>query len=215
MVVLTETKVVGAKVDTIMANFNFPNSAKVDVVGLSRGIYILWNNHVNIQPIALTEQEVYLFVKVPSLAQSFYITAIYAKPYISFKHMMWDNLNSFASHYNNPWLVLGNFNDIASPNEKFGGRPPNLNRIATFNKNLDYYNLIDLGFKGPKFTWTNNRRNSNLVMERLDRFLANPNWLNMFPKASVEHLTKTYSDHCPLILDTNPNFNIFVPKKPL
>lgn len=65
--------------------------------------------------------------------------------------------------------MLGNFNDIASPNEKFGGRPPNLSRIATFNKNLDYYNLIDLGFKGPKFTWTNNRRNLNLVMERLDR----------------------------------------------
>lgn len=41
LVVLTETKAVGAKADAIMANFNSPNSAKVDFVGLSRGIYIL------------------------------------------------------------------------------------------------------------------------------------------------------------------------------
>lgn len=62
---LTETKRVSDKADEIMANFTFPNTAKVDVIGLSGRIYILWNNHVNRQPVALTEQKIYLFVKVP------------------------------------------------------------------------------------------------------------------------------------------------------
>lgn len=85
---LTETKTVGDKADEIMANFTFPNIAKVDVTGLSGGIYILWNDHVNRQPIALTEQEIYLFVKVPISSQSFYLTVVYVKPYSSFKHAL-------------------------------------------------------------------------------------------------------------------------------
>lgn len=98
--------------------------------------------------------------------------------------------------------------------ENFGGRPPNPNRIAKFNNNIDSRNHLDLGFKGPKFTWTNKRKNSNLVMERLDRCLANPLCLNLFPKTTVEHLTRTHSNHCPLILDTNPQPNHSSSRKP-
>lgn len=103
-----------------MANFNFPNTDKVDENGLSGGIYILWNNQVNIQPIALSEQEIYLFVKLPISSQSFYLTVVYAKPYSYFKHALWENLQLFASHCFDPWLVLGDFNDITSPSEIFG-----------------------------------------------------------------------------------------------
>lgn len=38
-------------------------------------------------------------------------------------------------------------------------------------------------------------------MERLDRYVANSKWINLFPEAHVTHLTRIYSDHCPLKLD--------------
>lgn len=38
-----------------MANFNYPHSTKVDAKGLSGGIYILWNDQANVQPIILTQ----------------------------------------------------------------------------------------------------------------------------------------------------------------
>lgn len=44
---------------------------------------------------------------------------------------------------------------------------------------------------------------TNIILERLDRFLANPAWLQFYPKATIHHLPRTYSDHCPLILNTN------------
>jgi hypothetical protein len=41
-------------------------------------------------------------------------------------------------------------------------------------------------------------------MERLDRALANPDWKILFPEASVSHLSRTYSDHCPFLLTLCP-----------
>lgn len=89
---LTETK---AKVDdanTIMIQFNFLHSTNVDADGLLGGIYVLWNDQTNIQQVALTPQEIYLFVKLPIPPFSFYLTGVYSKPYPSFKHTLWENL---------------------------------------------------------------------------------------------------------------------------
>ena len=46
---------------------------------------------------------------------------------------------------------------------------------------------------------------NSLIMERLDRVLANPEWRILFPEASVTHLTRTHSDHCPVLLTLCPN----------
>lgn len=52
-------------------------------------------------------------------------------------------------------------------------------------------------------------------MERLDRFMANPDWLKVYLEEGVEHLSLTFSNHYPLILETNANYPIVAPRKPL
>ncbi|KAG2668449.1 hypothetical protein I3760_15G161300 [Carya illinoinensis] len=61
--------------------------------------------------------------------------------------------------------------------------------------------LMDLGFRGPKFTWSN-KRDGRCISERLDRFLANYNWTQIFPQVVVTHGIATYSDHLPLWINT-------------
>ena len=60
--------------------------------------------------------------------------------------------------------------------------------------------LIDLGYQGPGFTWTNGREGKDLIRERLDRVLANAEWLDVFPNSKVIHLPRTFSDHCPILV---------------
>ena len=100
-----------------------------------------------------------------------------------------------------PWLVLGDFNEILSEEDKFGGRRLNLNRAIEFKDCIDSCNLLDLGFSGPKYTWSNLRQVSDLILERLDRCFANPSWRILYPEASVTHLPHVFSDHYPVLIE--------------
>ena len=38
------------------------------------------------------------------------------------------------------------------------------------------------------------------IRERLDRAMATPKWIDLFPEANLYHLTSSVSDHSPLAL---------------
>ncbi|MCI17552.1 hypothetical protein A2U01_0038700 [Trifolium medium] len=42
--------------------------------------------------------------------------------------------------------------------------------------------LMDLGYQGDIFTWANNQADEYHIKERLDRFCANSNWIDSFPR---------------------------------
>ncbi|XP_075665722.1 uncharacterized protein LOC142635458 [Castanea sativa] len=68
--------------------------------------------------------------------------------------------------------------------------------------------MVDLGFSGPRFTWSNRRGFWNLIQERLDRFFGNPEWCTLYPNARVSHLTHVHSDYYPILLEFEPGDSI-------
>jgi len=80
-------------------------------------------------------------------------------------HSMQDKLNK-------PWIILGYFNLVKN----------NAACMSDFNSTLNQCGLSDLGFVGNIFTWTNKLSGSDHIMERLDIFSANQNWIIKFPK---------------------------------
>uniref|UniRef100_A0A2N9HGL8 Reverse transcriptase domain-containing protein n=1 Tax=Fagus sylvatica TaxID=28930 RepID=A0A2N9HGL8_FAGSY len=64
---------------------------------------------------------------------------------------------------------------------------------------------VDLDFVGNSFTWSNRRWGRGSIRERLDRGIASVSWRVHFPKATIYHLGAVNSDHCPLLLNTNPS----------
>ncbi|KAA3469971.1 reverse transcriptase [Gossypium australe] len=67
---------------------------------------------------------------------------------------------------------------------------------------LEDCSLNDLGFIGRWFTWERGRFLATNIRERLDRGVVMLNWGNLFPSYQVEHLSHSFSDHCPILLDT-------------
>lgn len=102
------------------------------------------------------------------------------------------------------WVITGDFNEPLSGDDKFGGRVVSSSRSLLFKECLDKCNMVDLGFSGPRFTWTNRREVQNLIQERIDRFFVNPDWCFLYPEAWVTHLTRCHSDHYPVLLETSP-----------
>ena len=108
---------------------------------------------------------------------------------------------SVAELYNMPWVIAGDFNETLINEDKFGGRAVSVSRSLLFKECLDKCNMIDIGFLGPRFTWTNRREVHALIQERFDRYFVNPSWVLMSPEAKVTHLTRCHSDHCPVLLE--------------
>ena len=94
---------------------------------------------------------------------------------------------------------------MISEDEKLGGLSDNRTRMMAFRNCLDNCGLMDLGFHGPRFTWTNKSPvwQTN-IKERLDRRVANTEWTLLCPSAEIHHLPRVKSDHCPILLTTEP-----------
>ena len=73
--------------------------------------------------------------------------------------------------------------------------------MTNFREVVEDGGLIDMGFLGPKFTWSNKQEGDSMILERLDRGTCNPGWKHLFPFASIRHLEFGGSDHRPIILD--------------
>lgn len=110
---------------------------------------------------------------------------------------MLKNLNLSSSL---PWLCAGNFNEIAKSHEKMGRRARPENQMKEFRETLDECSFADLGYVGSMFTSNKHLTGGITVWERLDRAVANPEWLSLFPGSSVRHLESILSDHKPIII---------------
>ena len=76
--------------------------------------------------------------------------------------------------------------------------------MQLFRDVIDECSFMDLGYVGPKFTWTRHFENGRSIWERLDRGLANNGWFLKFPRSRVHHLQCDSSNHCPLLIVLAP-----------
>ena len=69
----------------------------------------------------------------------------------------WHLLRHLASFEPAPWICMGDFNEMLHQSEKSGGNERKWGLMEDFHSALTFCNLMDLGFRGPKFTWNNGR----------------------------------------------------------
>ncbi|PKU62975.1 Putative ribonuclease H protein [Dendrobium catenatum] len=66
--------------------------------------------------------------------------------------------------------------------------------MKDFNDMILNSNLYDIDFSSNSFTW-----NQGTMWQRLDRILFNNAWINKYQKTHIEYLSRTLSDHTPLL----------------
>ncbi|CAN1127223.1 Putative ribonuclease H protein At1g65750 [Linum perenne] len=102
---------------------------------------------------------------------------------------------------------MGGFNAIIDPSEKIGGLPPRHNSTKAFKEFIFNNHLMDLGYTGNKFTWSNLQEGDDNIKVRLDRELCSFSWRTYYDKAIIHHEPMIGSDHSPIRLQFYGNAN--------
>ncbi|XP_027183762.1 uncharacterized protein LOC113782049 [Coffea eugenioides] len=87
---------------------------------------------------------------------------------------------------------MGDFNDICSNGEKWGGRERFEGSFRDFNNFIFRKELVDIGFVGVPWTWSNTWDEEGEVKERLDRCLGSVGWMQLYENVTCEHIEKRH-----------------------
>ncbi|KAF8092230.1 hypothetical protein N665_0421s0018 [Sinapis alba] len=98
---------------------------------------------------------------------------------------------------NDPWLLLGDFNELMSNREKQGGAVRSESSFWDFRNLVTNCKLKELRSTGNTLSWAG-KRDKVWVQCILDRNFGNDEWFCLFPRSQTEYLEMRASDHQPI-----------------
>ncbi|KAA3476340.1 reverse transcriptase [Gossypium australe] len=180
----------------------FVNGIDIGAMGSKGGLSLGWKGNSLINLKSFSSYHIDVEVQDNECDTKWRLTGFYGNPEERGRRESWNLLRQLSIDQEDPWVVIGDFNEITSSDEKKGGRRRSNRQMIDFRSTLKDCNLEDLGFKGRWFTWERGRQKSTNIRERLDRGVATITWIDLFPRYQVNHLSHSFSDHCPILLDT-------------
>lgn len=128
-------------------------------------------------------------------------SCIYSEAQVPERFKTWDNLKSIVVSDVQPWLVIGDFNEVLHHSEHDGIGHRSQSQLDGFRDALDICGLTDLGFSGSPWTFEKKVTGGSYTGVRLDRAVADPSWCVLFSVAQIAHEAAACSDHVALVLN--------------
>uniref|UniRef100_A0A803PPW5 DUF4283 domain-containing protein n=1 Tax=Cannabis sativa TaxID=3483 RepID=A0A803PPW5_CANSA len=158
---------------------------------------VTWNpNTFCINILKCTSQLIHLQVSALN-GMNCLVTFVYAFNDEEGRKILWHDLMAIATQ--DPWVVLGDFNDVLEQEERVGSRVQSLNSHA-FKDCISYCLLEDIKSSGKFFTWCNNQQGGDRIYSKLDRVMANAKWMDLWLGAEAIFLNEGIFDHSPALI---------------
>jgi len=197
---LLETLVNKANILDILPKMGFDHFDYVEPVNHSGGLAVLWDNGIIHASVLKKEQRaIHMLVYDTSKKCSSIVSGIYAPAQNLDKASFWNQLLQLNNIIDLPWCIIGDFNELANPTEKRGGKRYPLAKYERLNSFMYHINATSVPFTGSPFTWKK-RIHTHLIYERLDRAIIRHDWAALYPDSITQHGTFSCSDHCPIVL---------------
>ncbi|KAG8482089.1 hypothetical protein CXB51_027072 [Gossypium anomalum] len=202
IVFFMETKLEKRKMEQVRRKCGFVYGLEVDSEGSRGGLCMAWRMDVSIQLRSFSKRHIDVEIEDADIRRKWRFTGFYGSPYAHDRNDSWEVLKCLGFDNGIQWLVCGDFNEIMYGSEKKGGLPRGERRMDLFRKTLEECELIDVEYSGRWFTWERGNLPETNIRERLDRGVANNSWISMFPRVKVQHLVHSFSNHCPILINT-------------
>ncbi|XP_058757587.1 uncharacterized protein LOC131630859 [Vicia villosa] len=165
-------------------------------------VWIKWNpNKVIIIDVTSSSQFIHCGVYAVDGNFKFWMTSIYAHNNLTHRKRLWKDLEDIHKNQQGPWCAVEDFNNVASSQDRIGGNLVTEIAYEDFQAMMDITGLGEMDITGEFFTWTN-KKASNPIYSRIDRLLANVEWLHENSQVVLTILPPHVSDHEILYLTT-------------
>ncbi|KAK4268485.1 hypothetical protein QN277_025138 [Acacia crassicarpa] len=207
IVFLMETKQKARYLRKVRRRCGFNEEWLVDPIGISGGLALWWADSIKVDILFSSINIIHARISSDLLDVPSYITCVYGPTDENVRRLCWQEVRRIGRNIHDPWLCLGDFNEILHQSEKEGGEPRSWRKILNFKCLLADCELDDLGFYGSCFTWCNNREEPETIQERIDRALGNIQLREHFPNLQVINVDPAGSDHHLLFIQCIPDSN--------
>lgn len=110
----------GDRAQRISQGLGFDNSFRVDAVGQSGGLRLLWRSEVGELEI-VEHSDQFIHAKVVNGSETVHLISVYAAPTVSRRSGLWDMLRTAIQGIDAPLVIGGDFNTIVREDEGSGG----------------------------------------------------------------------------------------------
>ncbi|XP_060170642.1 uncharacterized protein LOC132601578 [Lycium barbarum] len=165
-------------------------------------IWYFEEDGVDVEVLMDTDQQKTIKLFLQDKGKDIITTLVYANCDAVERLLLWDNIYSLSSNMKFPWLISVDFIVIMNDEEKIGGFPIYPNEYKDFAFCMNSCELSEVEFIGSPLTWWNGRVGQDCIFKRLDRILVNQPLQDWFGTLNMDHLSRTSSDHAPLLLST-------------
>ncbi|XP_074278063.1 uncharacterized protein LOC141601668 [Silene latifolia] len=152
---------------------------------------------VDVDIIEIHAQYIYAKVKDRFSNKSFYATFVYGLNKVEEREPLWEGLIRLTVQ--DPWILLGDFNNVMYANERIGGEVRD-QEVIPFQDTANDCELQDLKSYGAFFTWNNKQSSATRVFSRIDRVMVNDCWLNEWSDYYAQFNPEGEFDHCPCLI---------------
>lgn len=204
IIFLCETKNQKKFLNGFKRKIGFEEMALVDPVGKAGGLAVFWKKATNVLDVLSTPFTLELMLNIDNDAGTWWCIFVYASTDDNMRKNQWDFLTNRSKIWGKNKVLIGDFNDIISNDEKWGGRVRPNWTFSDFKGFINNNELLDIGFEGLPWTWSNLWEGDGEIKQRLDRALASEEWCEVFKDARVTHFEVEASDHNILLLETEP-----------
>ena len=121
IVFLSETKNKKTVMEKVKRQLKFDQCYVVEPVGKAGGLTLFWKEEVQVESI--TDGNFFIEVKIKDLEAKceWWLVGVYASTDENIRKEQWRKIEEKKKDWGDLWILVGDFNDIRSGEEKWGG----------------------------------------------------------------------------------------------